>query len=166
MKIRFVSVLLISFFIIGCGSSQSVYQLPDSQQKGLTYQTYQESAQEAFEAVDNVFENQATGLRIGGWEVATSDRQRKMVETEWRVTGRSQDAHEEEFQDDERIKIVANVAEEGEGTRITFRLKKQKMIVGRPDGEDPWREWTVKKTDATTYIQPLLEELNKELSMQ
>ena len=164
MKLRITCVLMAGLFLAACGSSQSVYQLPESQQKGLTYQTYQASADEAFEAVDNMFENQLGGLLGGGWDVATADRQRQMVETEWRVVGRSQDAHEEEFQEDERVKIVASITEESSGSRITFRLKKQKIVVGRPDGEDPWRDWTVKKSDAKTYVQPLLKELDEELN--
>lgn len=162
MLTRILSLCTLVLFVLGCSSTQSVYDLSEQQQRGITYQTYQQSSDKAFEAVDDVFANQPPGLLGGGWEVANSDSRRKTVETEWRVTGRSQDAHEEKIEDDERIKVIAKVTEEGNGSRVTFRLKKQRIVVGRPNGEDPWRDWTVKKKEAKKYLQPFFDSLNED----
>ncbi|WP_148899258.1 hypothetical protein [Fodinibius salinus] len=160
MLTRIVGLCTLVLFILGCSSTQSVYDLSEQTQRGITYQTYKQSSDKAFEAVDDVFTNQLPGLLGGGWEVANSDSRKKTVETEWRVIGSSQSAHEKEFKDDERIKVIARVTEKGKGSQVTFRLKKQRIVVGRPDGEDPWRDWTVKKKDAKQYLQPLFKSLN------
>lgn len=163
MKVRVTSVLLIGLFLIGCGSSQSVYQLPDSQQKGLTYQTYQEAPSEAFDAVSEVLENYNSDMLMqDGWEITSSDKQAGTIQTGWREAGGSKSVSGGKTMgsdSDERYKLNVKITETGSGSKVSMELTKQVRMQN-------WQTFKVKKKTAQNHLQPLIKELNNELTMQ
>lgn len=163
MKLRLVSIVLVGFLVIGCGSSGSVYQLPEAQQQGLTYQTYQESTDEAFDAVSQVLENYNSKMLMeDGWEIESSDQEAGTIETGWRETGSSGSVSGGATMgsdSDERYKLNVNITEQGSGSKVSLQLQKQVMM-------SQWRTFDVTQETAKNHLQPLLNQLDGNLSPQ
>ncbi len=163
MKLRLVSIVLVGFLVIGCGSSGSVYQLPEAEQQGLTYQTYQESTDEAFDAVSQVLENYNSKMLMeDGWEIESSDQEAGTIETGWREAGSSGSVSGGTTMgsdSDERYKLNVNITEQGSGSKVSLQLQKQVMMSG-------WRTFDVTQETAKNHLQPLLNQLDGDLSPQ
>lgn len=163
MKLRKLSVVLVGFLVIGCGSSGSVYQLPEAEQQGLTYQTYQESTDEAFDAVSQVLENYNSKMLMeDGWEIESSDQEAGTIETGWREAGSSGSVSGGTTMgsdSDERYKLNVNITEQGSGSKVSLQLQKQVMMSG-------WRTFNVTQETAKNHLQPLLNQLDGNLSPQ
>lgn len=158
MKITMTSILLMGLVMLGCGSS-SVYQLPEAQQKGLTYQTYQQSPDEVFDTVNNVLESNAFDILMDqAWEVELSDEENLLLETSWRETSGSGSVSGGRVAgsgSDERFRMKVNVSDAGSGAKVSVRLQKQVKM-------SEWRTFTVKKKAAQDYIQPVFNKLEEQ----
>ncbi len=73
-KIVFTGLILL---IVGCGSTQSVYELPPSERIGLVKQTYNYTKDEVYGACTNQ-------LSDNGWVITNSDKSSGVISTEWR----------------------------------------------------------------------------------
>ncbi|WP_440999634.1 hypothetical protein [Fodinibius sp. SL11] len=158
MKMKITSILIVGLLMISCGSS-SVYQLPDAQQKGLTYQTYQESPDEVFGTVNEVLESNAFDILMDqAWEIESSDEQAHTLETGWRETGGSGSVSGGRVagsSSDERMRMKVNISDEGSGSKVSIRLQKQVKM-------SEWRTFDVKKKAVQDYIQPVFTELEEQ----
>lgn len=156
--IRVMSVFFVSLLFISCGSS-SVYQLPEQQQKGLTYQTYQQSPDKTFGVVTQVLQNHGSDLLMDeGWEIESSNEQAGTIETSWRTAGGSESVSGGRTMgssSDERYKIDVEITEEDSGSRVSFRLHKQVKM-------SEWRTFDVKQETAQDHLQPLFNKLKEE----
>lgn len=165
MTTRILSIFAFVFLLPAYGISQSVYDMSDQQQRGLTYQLYTQVPDRVFEAVTDVFGNSESGMRVEGWEVMTSEKSIRTIETEWREMGGSQSvsggAVRGGGEKDERYKITAKVTDENDGARVSFELNKQRKF-GNPRAEDRWRTFTTKKSTAEQHLKPLFEALEKQ----
>lgn len=163
MKLKKLLVVFVGFLVIGCGSSGSVYQLPDAQQKGLTYQTYQESTGKAFDAATQVVEDYNSKMLMqDGWEIESSDKQAGTIETGWREAGSSGSVSGGSTMgsdSDERYKLNVEITEQGSGSKVSLQLQKQVMM-------SQWRTFDVTQETAKNHLQPLLNELDESLSPQ
>lgn len=163
MRVHIVSILLMGLFVIGCGSSGSVYQLPEAQQKGLTYQTYQESPDEAFDVVSKAVKNYKSKMLMEeGWEITSSDASTHTLQTNWREAGSSASATGGRVMGsdtDERYRLKAKVTKEGSGSKVLFKLQKQVRM-------SQWRTFNVKKKTAKNHLGPLLSKLDERLTKQ
>jgi len=164
MKRRISSLLIVLFLVAGCGSSGSVYQLPESQQQGLTYQTYQESPTKAFEAVETAVLNYKSKMLMEeGWEITSSNAQSGTIETNWRQAGGDASVSgggSMGGSSDERYKLNVEISEAGSGSKVMLKLKKQVKM-------SQWRTFDVKKKTARSHLQPLFEKIKSEgLTMQ
>ena len=186
MKLRLVSIVLVGLLAVSCGSS-SVYQLPDAQQKGLTYQTYQESPDEVFDAVSEVLKTvNDKRLMQKNWEIKSSDKNAGSIETEWKKIGGSgsddSDSNNEGSGEtagqpemdgtgsvsggrvlgsgsNERFKLNVEITEQGSGSKVSLQLQKQVKM-------SEWRTFDVTQKTARNHLQPLLNQLDGNLSPQ
>jgi len=164
MRVRIASILLLGLFVMGCGSSGSVYQLPEAQQKGLTYQTYQELPDEAFDAVTKAVKNYNSKMLMEeGWEITSYDANTHTLQTNWREAGSSSSATGGRVMGsdtDERYRLKAKVTDEDSGSRVLFKLQKQVRM-------SEWQTFDVKKKTAKNHLGPLFKQLEEEgLTMQ
>jgi hypothetical protein len=158
MKIKITSVLIVGLLMLGCGSS-SVYQLPEAQQKGLTYQTYQQSPDKVFDTVNEVLESNAFDILMDqAWEIESMDEQSRTLETGWRETGGSGSVSGGRVagsDSDERYRMKVNVSDTDSGSKVSVRLQKQVKM-------SEWRTFDVKKKAAQDFIQPVFDKLEEQ----
>lgn len=158
MKIQITSILVVCLFMLSCGSS-SVYQLPEAQQKGLTYQTYQKSADEVFDTVNEVLKSNPFDILMDqAWDIESTDGQSRTLETGWRETSNSGSVSGgcvAGYGSDERYRMKVHVNETGSGSKISIQLQKQVKM-------SEWRTFDVKKKEVQDYIQPVFNELEEQ----
>lgn len=159
MKVRISSFIIVLFLVVGCGSSGSVYQLPESQQQGLTYKTYQESPAEAFDAVEAAVKTHKSDMLMEeGWEVTSSNADEGTIETNWRQAGGDASVSGGRTMgssSDERYKLNVEISEAGSGSKVMLKLQKQVQM-------SQWRTFTVKKKTARNHLQPLFEKIESQ----
>lgn len=163
MKTRITGIILVGLLLLGCGSS-SVYQMPEAQQKGITYQTYQQSPDQTYSTLNGVLKSNPFDILMDqAWEIKSSDEQGMTIETEWRDGGGSQSVSGGKVagsSSDERYRLKAKVTDSGSGSKVSIELQKQVKM-------SEWRAFEVKKQTAQNYIQPIFDKLEeKGLSMQ
>ncbi|NGP88353.1 hypothetical protein [Fodinibius halophilus] len=163
MKSLITSMLIAVFLTVGCASSGSVYQLPDNQRKGLTFQTYQEAPKEAFDTVEEVVQSYKSDMFMEeGWEIESSDKLAGTLKTNWRKAGSSgsvSGGNTMGSDSDERYKLNVRITEVGSGSKVSLQLIKQVKM-------SQWRTFDVKQETAQNHLQPLLKELDKSLTVQ
>ncbi|WP_138430596.1 outer membrane protein assembly factor BamC [Fodinibius saliphilus] len=163
MKSIIINLLIAVFLMVSCAGSGSVYQLPDNQQKGLTFQTYQESPEQAFDVVKEEVKNYKSKMLIqDGWEITSSNKKAGTIKTDWRQAGSSASVSGGRTMgsdSDERYKLSVRVIEVDSGSKVSIQLIKQVKM-------SQWRTFDVKKKTAQKHIQPILKNIESKLTVQ
>lgn len=159
--IRLLSLFLISFLLMDCGSS-SVYKMSDEDQEGITYQLYQEETSQAFEQAMNVLANDDASMLVDEeWQIESSSMEEGRIVTNWRETNNPGVGQSADGGSNERYRITAEISENDSGSRVYFQLEKQVQFTGDEENMGQWQMYEVSAREAKELLNPLFEGLEQ-----
>lgn len=159
--IRLLSLFLVSFLLINCGSS-SVYQMPDEEQRGVTYQLYQEATSEAYGNTVQALRNHEANMLVDEeWQIVSSNSEEGRIETNWRETRETGVGQPMDGGSNERYRIIAEISGNDSGSQVFFQLEKQIQFTGDSETMGQWQMYEVSLREANNLLKPLFEELER-----
>lgn len=156
--IRFLGLFVVSFVLLSCGTN-SVYQMTDEEQQGLTYKLYQENPSQVFEetivALRNYEDDRLSGEE---WQIVSTNAEEGRIETNWRESN-ARGVQSRDGGSNERYRIIAEISESNSGSRVFFQLEKQVQFSEDPESVGQWQMYEVTVQDTRNILDPVFDEL-------
>lgn len=159
--IRLFYLLILGVIVISCGSS-SVYEMPDEEQRGITYQLYQDQTSEVYENTIQALRNHDVDVLVNEeWQIVSSSMEEGRIETNWRETNDAGVGQPMDGGSNERYRIIAEISENNSGSQVFFQLEKQIQFTGDSETMGQWQMYEVTSAEANNLLNSLFDSLEE-----